>query len=119
MVTSGRITWKPATTSTWFVIWLAWPPARAVLQGVGQKPGRQVVIPVLSRGLLQNDVHQFLLGIAQLHAVDSQKYQHHMGAGSLVAVYKRVIFTRPIQGGRLSAAGKGRRWFPQNSEKAR
>ena len=41
---------------------------------------------LLRRPLAENDVHQFLLGIAQFHAVDGQKHQHHVGINAKIRV---------------------------------
>ena len=43
----------------------------------------------------KNDVNQFLLFIAELYPIYSQKNQHGMSADPLVAVHKRVVADKP------------------------
>lgn len=58
-----------------------------VFQNPLQKP-----LPVgLAGSDRQNNVNQFLLFIAELYPIDSQKNQHRMSADPFISIHKRVV----------------------------
>ena len=69
---------------------------RDTLLLMSQDPSKQLLKSNLTRSQAEKGIGQFFLSIIHLYPIQGQKHQHGMGADTLIAIHKRVIFYETI-----------------------